>query len=174
LRPNGTSDDLDAVHAYASREDVCRYLYGEPRSHDQAREWVEMTAQRTSICEEGDVLGFGVVVAATRELVGDLVLKWVSQTHAQGEIGYVVHPEHAGHGYATEASAALLGIGFGDLGLHRIVGRLDARNTASARVLEKLGMRREAHLVQNEFVKGEWCDEAIYALLADEWRSHHR
>ena len=63
----------------------------------------------------------------------------------------------------------MLAIGFDGLGLHRIVGRLDARNRASARVLERLGMRREAHLVENEHVKGEWTDELVYALLAREW-----
>jgi len=82
-----------------------------------------------------------------------------------------MHPDHRGHGYATEAAAAMLGLGFEGLGLHRIVGRLDARNDASARVLERLGMRREAHFVENEFVKGEWCDELVYAMLASEWQA---
>ena len=57
------------------------------------------------------------------------------------------------------------------VGLHRIVGRLEARNLASARVLEKLGMRREALLIENEFVKGEWQSELDYAILAREWRA---
>jgi RimJ/RimL family protein N-acetyltransferase len=65
----------------------------------------------------------------------------------------------------------MLALGFDGLGLHRIVGRLDARNTASARVLEKLGMRREAHFVSNEYLKGEWTDELVYALLDEEWRA---
>ena len=55
--------------------------------------------------------------------------------------------------------------------MHRVVGRLDARNGPSARVLERLGMRREAHFVSNEYVKGEWTDEVVYALLEDEWRA---
>lgn len=80
------------------------------------------------------------------------------------------HPEFGGRGYATEAAAVMLRLGFGDLGLHRITGRLDARNTASARVLERLGMRREAHFVQNEIVKGEWTGELVYAMTEDEWR----
>jgi RimJ/RimL family protein N-acetyltransferase len=63
----------------------------------------------------------------------------------------------------------MLALGFEGLGLHRIAGRLDGRNVASARVLERLGMRREAHLVENERVKGEWTDEVVYALLAREW-----
>jgi RimJ/RimL family protein N-acetyltransferase len=60
-------------------------------------------------------------------------------------------------------------MGFEQLGLHRIAGRLDGRNTASAKVLAGLGMRQEAHLVENERVKGEWTDEIVYAMLASEW-----
>jgi RimJ/RimL family protein N-acetyltransferase len=56
------------------------------------------------------------------------------------------------------------------MGWHRLIGRTEARNTGSARVLEKLGMRLEAHLVENEWVKGEWQSELDYALLASEWR----
>ncbi len=97
-------------------------------------------------------------------------LSWSDNEHRQGEIGYIFHPAHAGHGYATEASRAMLRVGFEELGLHRITGRLDARNEASARVLERLGMRREAHLLENEFVKGEWTGEVVYALLEHEWR----
>jgi RimJ/RimL family protein N-acetyltransferase len=82
----------------------------------------------------------------------------------------VFHPEHQGRGYATEASRRLLRIAFEDVGLHRVVGRLEARNTPSARVLEKLGMRREAHLVENEWVKGEWQSEVVLAILDREWR----
>ncbi len=96
---------------------------------------------------------------------------WVSEEHRTGEIGFVVKPAEQGRGYATEMAAEMMRLGFEDLGLRRVIGRLDARNTASARVLEHLGMRREALLVENEWVKGEWCSELDYALLADEWAS---
>ena len=76
-----------------------------------------------------------------------------------------------GSGYATEAARVLVDYGFGEVGLHRIIGRLEARNIASARVLEKLGMRREALLIENEFVKGEWQSELVYAILEREWRA---
>jgi RimJ/RimL family protein N-acetyltransferase len=83
-----------------------------------------------------------------------------------------LHPEHHGRGLAGEAAAVLLRLGFEDLGLHRVIGRFDGRcdgrNTASAKVMERLGMRREAHFRQNELVKGEWCDELVYAILAEE------
>ncbi len=91
--------------------------------------------------------------------------------HQQGEIGYTFNPAYHGRGLATETALALLRLGFEGLGLHRITGHLDARNTASARVLERAGMRREAHLVENEFVKGEWSDELVYAMLRSEWEA---
>ena len=70
--------------------------------------------------------------------------------HRQGEIGFLFHPDHQGRGYATEAAEAMLALAFETYELHRVVGRLEPRNVASARVLEKLGMRREAHLIENE------------------------
>ena len=109
--------------------------------------------------------------AQTGELVGDCVLMLRSKEHEQGEVGYVFNPAYHGRGYATEAVGALLRLGFEGLGLHRIAGHLDARNIASARVLERAGLRREAHLVENEFVKGEWADELIYAILRREWEA---
>lgn len=63
----------------------------------------------------------------------------------------------------------MLRIGFEGFGLHRIVGHCDARNTASAQLMERLGMRREAHFVENEWFKGEWGSEYVYAILHYEW-----
>jgi RimJ/RimL family protein N-acetyltransferase len=65
----------------------------------------------------------------------------------------------------------LLQLAFDEFGLHRVIGRLEPRNAASARLLERLGMRQEAHFVENEFVKGEWQSEAVYAILDREWRA---
>ncbi len=109
--------------------------------------------------------------AAGGQLVGDVVLMFHSEEHRAGEIGYVFGPQFHGHGYATEAVAALLDLAFRGLGLHRVVARIDARNDASAKLAERLGLRREAHFVSNEMFKGEWTDEVVYAMLADDWRS---
>ncbi|NUW33236.1 GNAT family N-acetyltransferase [Nonomuraea sp. SMC257] len=168
LRPF-TPDDLDAVHAFESRPDVTRYLYWDARDLDAARAGIDTKMGRTAIAAEGDSLNLAVVRRDTGHLIGLAMLVWTSEQHRQGEIGYVFNPDHHGHGFATEASREMLRLGFEALGLHRICGRLDGRNTASARVLERLGMRREAHLIQNEYVKGEWTDEVIYAMLAGEW-----
>lgn len=163
--------DFDAVWSYRSRADVARFLYWKANDRHAVRAALERKIAATSIEAEGDVLALAVVVRNSGVLVGDVILQLVSDEHRQGEIGYIVHPDHAGNGYATEAVRPLLRIAFEDLGLHRVVGRLDARNAASARVLEKLGLRLEAHLVENEWVKGEWQSELVYATLDREWRA---
>lgn len=169
LRPYA-SDDLDALHDLERRAETARYLYNEPLTRDQARTLLDRRRKLVAIDEEGDQLVLVVERKVARGLIGHVNLHRTSREHRQGEIGYVLHPDHHGHGYATEAAALLLRLGFTELGLHRIVGRLDARNAASAAVLERLGMRQEAHLRENEFVKGEWCDELVFAILAREWR----
>jgi RimJ/RimL family protein N-acetyltransferase len=173
LRPF-TPDDFDALLAMHSRPDVARYLYWEPRSEAEVRTTLEKKVASRAIRSEGDVLAFAVVLKATNEVVADVVLQLVSEEHRRGEIGFIVHPDHQGHGYASDASRALLRLAFEDLKLHRVVGHLEARNAASARVLEKIGMRREAHFVENEYVKGEWQSEIVYAILEHEWRRAER
>jgi RimJ/RimL family protein N-acetyltransferase len=168
LRPF-EAGDLDALFAYQSRDDVTQHLQWSSRSRDEVQEALERKIAATAIRKEGDFLALAAELASTGEIVGDIVLGLVSEEHRTGEIGYIVHPDHHGHGYATEAGRAVLRVAFEDLRLHRVTGRLDARNVASARVLEKLGMRREALQVENELVKGEWQSELVYAILEREW-----
>ncbi len=169
LRPF-EADDLEPLHAIHSDEGVARWLYNNPRSLEETRELLAIKVGGASVGGEGEWLGAAAVLRETGELVADISLLWTSEAHRQGELGFVVHPAHQGRGYATEASRPLLAFAFATLGLHRVVGRLEPRNTGSARVLEKLGMRREAHLVENEWGKGEWQSELVYAILAREWR----
>jgi RimJ/RimL family protein N-acetyltransferase len=169
-----TADDHADMFAFQSRADVTRYLYYEPYTPDELTAALTRKAGRTALEHEGDSLNLAVVPKDLGRVVGDVTLFWHSEENRQGEIGYVFHPDHHGRGYAREAAEALLRIGFDELGLHRIVGRLDARNLASAALLERLGMRREAHLVENEWVKGRWTDEVVYALLDREWAERTR
>jgi RimJ/RimL family protein N-acetyltransferase len=170
LRPL-TAADADAVHEIDSREDVTRWLYHGPRTRAETEQWLGMQLAKTHIEGEGDGLVLAVEHAGRGELLGTVMLFHRSEEHRQGEIGFVLHPRHHGQGYASEAAREMLRLGFDGLGLHRIVGRLEARNEASARLLERLGMRREAHLRENEWVKGEWQDEVVYAMLDREWRT---
>ena len=172
LRPF-RDDDLDTLCEMDGDPATTRYLYWGPRTRAEVRVSLARRKKMTSIEKEGDGLRLAIVLREDRSLVGDVSLYYRSKEHGQGEIGFVLHPDHHGHGYAGEAVRVLIGLGFEALGLHRIVGRCDPRNAASARLMEGLGMRREAHLRENEYVKGEWVGEYVYALLADEWRASH-
>jgi RimJ/RimL family protein N-acetyltransferase len=83
---------------------------------------------------------------------------------------YAIDPAQQGHGYATEAARAVLRFAFEELGLHRVWADADPRNVPSVRVMERLGMRREAHHIENVCIRGEWCDSMICAMLRREWQ----
>lgn len=163
------SGDLEAILAIYGHPDVVRYLYEEPLTRQQADAALDRRLGMHAIRAEGDGLRLAALLKTTGELIRDCSLFWHPGDHLQGEIGFVFDPTQQGHGYATEAGRVLLRIAFEELGLHRVIGRTEARNTASARVLEKLGMRREAHLIENELVKDEWQSELIFAILDREW-----
>ncbi|HEY6961244.1 MAG TPA: GNAT family N-acetyltransferase [Gaiellaceae bacterium] len=167
LRPWQASD-FEAFFEIHGDPDAARWLYNEPRDEASARAHFEVKKNAT-LREEDDWMSCGAF--AGDDLVVDVSFHWVSVEHRTGEIGYMTHPRHQGRGYATEASAAILGWAFDDAGFHRVIGRIEPRNVPSGRVLEKLGMRKEAHFVENEWVKGEWSSEAVYAILEREWRS---
>ena len=169
LRPF-TPADFGSLYSYQSRPDVTHYLVWDARTEDQVREALDTKIRATSIVSEGDFLALAAESKETGALVGDFTLGLFSREHASGELGYIIHPDHQRRGYATEGGRAVLSIAFEELGLHRVIGRLEPRNVASGRVLEKLGMRREAHFVENEYLKGEWQSEAVYAILDREWR----
>jgi RimJ/RimL family protein N-acetyltransferase len=166
------ADDVDALLVYQSRADVCRYIPGEPRSRADVA--TRIARSRTALDAEGQALLLAVRRRDTADVVGDVMLAWTSAEHRSGEIGYVFDPAHHGRGYATETGRALLGLAFEELGLHRVVARVDERNGPSARVAERLGMRREAVLVENEWFKGGWSTEIDYAILEREWREGSR
>ncbi|HEX9337857.1 MAG TPA: GNAT family N-acetyltransferase [Pseudonocardiaceae bacterium] len=161
--------DYEAFHALYSDPEVARYLYNEPRDRTATSELMTDRMPLVEIEYEGDRLSLTIELRETRAVIGQCTLLYKSLEHQQGEIGYLLRPKYWRQGFATEVSRELLRLGFDDLGLHRIIGRCDARNTGSAAVLTKIGMRLEAHLVENEFVKGEWVDELVYAILAAEW-----
>jgi RimJ/RimL family protein N-acetyltransferase len=164
-------DDFDALLAIQSRPDVARWLYWGPRSSDEVRRSLEHKRVAATLVDDDDCVSVAVIRKDTGELIGDCSICLRSREHRQGEIGFIIHPDHQGQGFATEAARVLLELCFDDLDLHRVIGRLEARNTASAGVLERIGMRREGHLVENEFVKGEWQSELVYAILQREWRA---
>jgi RimJ/RimL family protein N-acetyltransferase len=172
LRPL-TEADIDALLAYRSIPDECRFVPFEPMDRGAVLERLNGGWGRTAIAAEGEALTLGFELDLGEQVIGDVMLAFTSAEHRGGEIGWMVNPDHAGRGYATEAAHAALHLAFDELGLHRVVARVDARNASSLRLAERLGMRREADLIRNEWFKGEWSDEIDFALLEDEWLTQH-
>ena len=168
LRPVVDSD-LAAMVTYRGDPEVCRFLPFEPQNADDIRRRIGHLFGGTSL--EGE--RGGVVLAVERledgAVIGDLVLFHLDVDAGSAEIGWVVNPAASGRGLATEAVRALVDTAFSTYGLRRLVARIDADNTRSIALADRLGMRREAHLIGNEWFKGRWSDEVDYAVLAREW-----
>lgn len=173
LRPFAPGD-LDALANILARPDVMQYLDEEPLTRSEVARIVERRVEQNHLADQGETLWLAVELKTTGEMIGTVHLVWLSQEHAQGEVGYRLHPDHWGHGYASEAVRAMLAYGFGVLELHRIIGTCDDRNEASRRLLVRIGMRQEAHFREIEWVKGEWRSQLLYAMLRGEWDAQHR
>ncbi|MFD6179251.1 MULTISPECIES: GNAT family N-acetyltransferase [unclassified Isoptericola] len=171
LRPP-TSDDLDQVLTWRNRPGVTRWLLRTQVDPDRFRAaWLASADDPT---DHGAVAELGGVVVGTGSLsVGD----GMGQTQgdawrgAEGSLGYLVDPAHEGRGVATAIARGLLEVAFDELGLHRVTAGCFAANTASWRVMEKVGMRREQHGVQDSWhAELGWVDGFTYGILAEEWR----
>jgi RimJ/RimL family protein N-acetyltransferase len=161
--------DVDAVHRYQGDAEVTRYLPYGPRDQATVAAKLADWGSRRRVAEEGDYLQLAVERVDDGLLLGDVYFGLRSVEHELGVVGWVFAPESRGHGYATEAGGALLGLAFDQMDLHRVMAELDPRNTASAAVCARLGMREEAHFVEDYRSKGEWSDTSNYAVLAREW-----
>jgi RimJ/RimL family protein N-acetyltransferase len=162
-----TPDDAPDVHAYQSREDVCRYLPFEPRSREEVDAKVAQFSQAVTLAADGDY--WQLAMERSGRVIGDVYFTIRSVANATGEIGWTMHPEFHGLGYMTEAATAVLELAFGPIGLHRVFANLDPRNHGSVALCGRLGMRHEAHFVEDLWFKGEWGDTGIHAILAREW-----
>ncbi|WP_017589319.1 GNAT family N-acetyltransferase [Nocardiopsis ganjiahuensis] len=168
LRPF-TEGDEDDMWEFESLPEVARFLFNEPRSREDNAAALAERRKQFALREGGDTLVLAVDLDG--KVIGYVLLGWVHEEHRQGEFGFVFHPGYQGKGYAAEAAVEMLRLGFEQLGLHRIHGRCDALNTSSAKLMERLGLRKEAHFVEAEIFKGRWGDELHYAMLAREWEA---
>ncbi|MET3141183.1 UNVERIFIED_ORG: RimJ/RimL family protein N-acetyltransferase [Arthrobacter sp. UYEF10] len=159
--------DLNAFHAYHSLPDTARFLPGEAKSYTKCMESVGKYANFV-FEKESDWVCLAIAAKGSPGLLGEAVLKWLPG-RGQGEVGWTLAPAARGKGYGAEAADAVLKLGFEELGMRRIEARLDALNTASAALCERLGMRLEARFVDKWHYKGQWATELVYAILAEEW-----
>ena len=172
LRPLTPADEND-LYKYQSLPDVVRYIPWPARTMQQVHDALINALANNRLSDEGDYALLGVVLPSTGHVIGQLSLMYRSKEDQRAEIGYVIHPDFTGQGFATEACSALVTLLFNTGKFHRIVAKIDARNSPSEAVAKKLGFRKEAHMIHEEYFKGEWTDTLIYAILIDEWQSIH-
>lgn len=164
-----TLNDAAALYSYRSIPDVNTYTYTPVwTSMDEAIAHVQELLPKVNDPDSG----FGkwmIVRKDTGAVIGDVFLNKTPEMTGTYEIGYIIHPDHAGQGFATEAARLALEIGFDTWGVHRIYARVDEEHVASARVCQHLGMRQEARLIENDKRGDVWSNELIFAILDREW-----
>lgn len=165
-----SDDDLAPFLAYLNDPSVARYQTWESYTEEQAREVIEKQ-KNLEPGLPGKWFTFALELKETKQLVGHIALSVKEQDQQQAEIGFTLAREFHGQGLAREATACVLDYVFDVLGLHRVVAIADCENESSVNLLNRLGMRREGHFIQNIWFKGKWGDEYLYAILREEWLS---
>ena len=157
-------DDWAAVHTYAVLEPVWRYMEWGPNTEADTKSFVALAIARR---EERPRTFFELAITRrdTGELVGAAGVRLRDAANRSGDLGYALRPDHWGRGFGTEAALALRDFGFASIGLHRLWATCRPENTASAHVLEKIGMRREGHLRETKCRHGKWVDSLLFAMV---------
>lgn len=163
-------DDAETFVAYRQDPNVARYQSWADYTLEQGRTLIAWNQElRPGV--PGEWYQIALQERFGERLVGDLALKVDADEPREAEIGFTLSPDQQGKGYATEAVEGLLDYAFGTLDLHRIIAITDALNEPAASLLARIGMRREAHFVENTFFKGSWGSEFLFAILDREWLS---
>ncbi|MDR0917069.1 MAG: GNAT family N-acetyltransferase [Oscillospiraceae bacterium] len=173
LRPFAEGD-FDAARSWRNNPENARYLNWNPSDEEHFRDWRERVIERAK-AEPRLKFDFAVEVRETGAVIGNCGIFAEDATFDTAGLGYILHIDHWNRGYGTELCGALLRFGFEELRLRRVTATCAAANYGSYRVMERNGMRREGTHVKAFWarVDKEWIDEAVYAILADEWRSIH-
>jgi ribosomal-protein-alanine N-acetyltransferase len=163
--------DAEAIQRYAGDPEVVRLMVWGPNTLEQTREFLQHRVGYQQVDPERREFELLIVEKATDRVVGGAGLRVHDSAALSGDLGYVLTRAYWGQGIVPEACHKLLELGFGGFGLHRIWASADARNLQSRRVMEKLGMRREAHLRDEQWIKDQYRDTVVYALTEDEYWS---
>lgn len=161
--------DWKLVHDYASDPEVVRYMPWGPNTVEDTKNFIRRAIAYPQE-QPRRSYSLAVVLASQNVLIGGCGIYVSNPDEREGYIGYVFNRNYWRQGYATETAKALLTFGFNQLNLHRIFATCDPANTASARVLEKIGMQLEGHFREHKWVKGRWVDSLQYAILDHEWK----
>jgi len=166
-------DDLAPVHEYGSDPEVVRYMPWGPNSEEDTRSFLDR-ALASQLDDPRTTYEFAVTLREVGRPIGGCGIHAISFTNRSAFMGYCLRRDAWGHGYATEAARALLAFAVETLGLHRMAATCDIENAASIRVLEKVGMRREAQFREDTLLRGRWRDSYLYAVLEHEWKGKAR
>jgi RimJ/RimL family protein N-acetyltransferase len=163
--------DLDSVYEYISDPQASMYMTWQDRmtKKDTAR-FIQMSI---SYHEKKPRKNYELAITfkGEKQLIGGCGIRVQSIHHKKADIGYIINRKYWGHGYATEAAWALVRFGFDKLMLHRIFATCDVKNSASIRVLEKIGMTREGLFREDFFIHGRWRSSYMYSILQKEYQS---
>jgi len=169
-----TLDDAPALNAVDGDPVVARWNGFEPPGLDGTRAYIENVI-KDAAQEPRQFITLAIVTRADDHLIGRCGFDRGGPDLLNAMVGYCLHRDLWGQGYMTEAVQALVGHGFRDLKLHRVWADCDPRNVGSWRVMEKVGMRREGHSIENyRYPDGEWADTWFYAMLDREWAASSR
>jgi RimJ/RimL family protein N-acetyltransferase len=161
-----TRNDVSDVLEFASQVSVARVTSGNIDATEEGiRRYIDLQNSYQPF-EKDKVFDLAIERKEDGKVMG--LLTFICRDHKQGVIGWALGAEHRGQGYAIEAAKALLTYGFKSLGLHRIEADTSSGNSGSWRLMERLGMRREAQLREAIYLEGKWLDRYIYGVLADE------
>ena len=162
------SADLPEVLSYQRDPRYLEFYPWAGRSEDDVRAFIQMFLDQQM---ENPRKKYQLVIALPGQgkAIGNCGIRRKPENDWEADIGYELNPGYWGNGYATEAAQAMVKFGFQELGLHRVASWCIADNTASVRVLERVGLRQEGRLRETQFFKGRWWDTLQYGLLEDGW-----
>jgi RimJ/RimL family protein N-acetyltransferase len=166
-----TYDDVQDILDFISHPSVSRIVTEIEATETGVKKYIDLR-NSYGLFEKDKCFDLAIVRKANGRVMGLVTL--IRKNHMQGQIGWALGIDYRGKGYATEAAEALIGYGFKILGLHRIYADTTDANSASWRVMERLGMRREACLKEAEYRDGKWLDFLTYGVLASEWYDKKR
>ena len=162
-------DDWKSVHEYAANPRAVEFVPWGPNSADQTIEFVRKAVEDAARPNRR-MFDFAIVLREEDRVIGGAKLRVSQSENRDAETGYIINPAFWKRGFASETAAAMIEFGFRQRGLHRIWAECDPANTASLRVLEKVGMIREGLLRQHKWYKEDWRDSCLYAVLYPEWK----
>jgi RimJ/RimL family protein N-acetyltransferase len=160
--------DAPRMFAYRADLEVSRFQSWLPASLEEVQRFID-GLQSVSFDTPGTWYQFGIRLKDSGLLVGDAGVHFPADEPRQAEIGITVTPDHQGLGIGTEAVRGLLNRLFTPPAKHRVFGSVDPRNQASVALLARVGMRQEAHFRQSLWLRGEWVDDLVFAILESEW-----